>query len=277
MFVRILLKASATISCCVPNKNLSAIPDAALSYNRIRSFVARCVFPRGPEWVQVRNGFAKGLWIEVDLATERNWCQGTHEAANQHALQQLVRENTVMYDIGAHIGIHAMPCARAGARVIAFEADPENAERLIRHADRNSLQDRLRVVPAAVWSTGRSGIDFRRGEPRSRGGVCWQNQRPVLASGEMLHVRAWSLDDFVADGEPVPDIIKIDVEGAESEVLKGASHILQNHHPALLVEVHTASEYEAVQGILNRASYTMTWEIPKEEFPRQCFAVAMKA
>jgi FkbM family methyltransferase len=272
--IRMLLKTYAAVNHCVPMRLLSVVPGVSRVHTRVRSFLARHLLPQRSEWVQVQSGFAKGLWIEIDLATERNWYNGNHEGAIQRALQQFVRAETVMYDIGAHLGFHTLPAARIGAHVIAFEADPENGQRLRRNIDRNCLREKARVVEAAVWSTGHTVVGFRRGEPRSQGGVCWGDHQPVLASGEIIEVPACSLDEFAANGGPTPDLIKVDVEGAESEVLKGAARILAVCRPALIVEVHTPSEYSAVTKIVESSSYIAHWEIPPEGFPRQCFAVA---
>ena len=57
-------------------------------------------------------------------------------------------------------------------------------------------------------------------------------------------------------------------------MLKGAANTLRNHHPMLIVEVHTAAECAAVTQILESAAYAPRWETPPEGFPRQCFAVA---
>ena len=57
--------------------------------------------------------------------------------AIQRAVRQLTERGMVFYDVGAHIGSYALPAARAGARVIAFEPDPENASRLRAHVYRN--------------------------------------------------------------------------------------------------------------------------------------------
>ncbi len=271
---RMLLKTCAAINHCIPKQRLSAIPGAPRAHAWVRNFLTRRLLFQRSEWVQVQSGFAKGLWIEIDLATERNWYHGKHESAIQQALQQLMRAETVMYDVGAHIGFHTLPAARIGAHVIAFEADPENARRLRRNLDRNCLQEKVRVVEAAAWSSGHIRVGFRRGVPRSQGGVCWRGHQPVLASGEIIAVPACSLDDFAASGGPAPDLIKIDVEGVESEVLIGAARILAAHKPVLIVEVHTPSEYAAVTKIFGVSSYIARWEIPPEGFPRQCFAIS---
>ena len=97
-------------------------------------------------------------------------------------------------------------------------------------------------------------------------GRCWQAENLCK-----FPPCGWTI--LLRSAGPAPHVIKIDVEGAESEVLKGAVGILQAHRPALFVEVHTASENTAVNKILDDADYSARWDIPAEGFPRQCFAV----
>jgi FkbM family methyltransferase len=275
-YVRLLLRSQALLARCLPEKALSRMPGISRARRSVRQFAARVLVPSSMEWVQVQDGFAKDLWIRIDLARERSWCRGQHEPATQCALQHALGAHMVLYDIGAHIGLHALPAARAGAQVIAFEPDPESAARLRAHAERNNLSGNIRVVEAAVWSGRNSRVDFRRGTPRSQGGVCSNGHRPVLASGEVISLQACSIDEFVAGGAPAPHIVKIDVEGGESEVLNGALTTLRRARPILLIEVHTSSELQRVQEVLQSASYTLTWDIPPEGFPRQCFATPAK-
>jgi FkbM family methyltransferase len=215
---------------------------------------------------------AKGLSIRIDLARERSWWAGIHEPALQQELLGLLGKDTVMFDVGAHIGFYSLPAARLGAQVIAFEPDPESAARLRMHVERNQLADRLRVEEVAAWSASIPLICFRRGVPRSQGGISCGDYQPVVASGPVIQVKAVRLDDFVAAGGPAPQIVKVDVEGAESEVLKGAIATIRAFRPILLVEVHTSREEVLVRQFLMQNRYAARWEIPMEGFPRQCFA-----
>lgn len=236
--------------------------------DRLRSHV----LPKGKEWVQVQDGFAHGLWIEIDLANERTWWAGSHEVAVQRVLQKLVTPGSVFYDIGAYIGFFSLAMARSGAQVMAFEPDPESAARLRKHATRNQLDPTLRVIEAALWSRSESSMTFRRGLPRSQGGILDADHRPVIATGPCIQVSAFRLDDFVARGNPAPGIIKIDVEGAAAEVLQGGIQTLHTHRPALVVEAHTVSEQVGVEEVLTKLFYRLNWEVPPEQYPRQCFA-----
>lgn len=272
-YASLLMGCRRLLNSDLPARVLSRIPGGPRAYTKLRRFVGRHLIPARSEWVQVQGGLAGGLWVYINLADERTWWLGTHEPATQAALRQVLCPDSVLYDVGAHIGFYALPAARLGAEVIAFEPDPESAARLRAHVDRNHLRDKVRTVEAAAWSSSCSSITFRRGWPRSQGGVSWRNRQPVLASGEIIEVATVCLDDFVANGGPVPDVIKVDVEGSESEVLKGAANTLRNHHPVLVVEVHTAAECAAVTQILESAAYAARWETPPEGFPRQCFAL----
>jgi FkbM family methyltransferase len=260
-YTRLLMKGGRLLAHWIP-------PDT-----RVRRFLRARMVPDRTEWVQVQQGIANGLWIRIDLARERSWWAGTHEPALQAELRRILHRNIVMYDVGAHIGFYSLPAARLGAQVVAFEPDPDSAARLRAHIERNNLAQRVRVVEAAVWSASNPLISFRRGLPRSQGGVSCGVRQPVVATGPIIPVKAICLDDFVADGGPAPQLVKVDVEGAESEVLKGATDIVQAFRPILIVEVHTPGEAASVGQFLVQNRYDARWEIPPEGFPRQCVAV----
>ena len=238
----------------------------------LRHFVADMVLPNRQAWVRVRRGIAKGIWLRVNLSSERNWWSGNHEPPVQRQFSKWIHEGSVLYDVGAHIGFFSLAAARLGARVIAFEADPENVDRLNSHLMRNEMTARVTIVAAAVWSASNPKLPFRRGLPRSQGGVTTSTNKPVLASGPVIEVAAVTIDSFVAAGGPVPDVIKVDVEGGEIEVLKGAAATVQSKRPNLILEIHHREALLTVQEFLQQNSYVADWLVPPEGFPRQCFA-----
>jgi FkbM family methyltransferase len=237
-----------------------------------RHVLANIILPDRQAWVRVRSGVAKGLWLRVNLSQERNWWSGKHELDVQQQLREYIHAGSVFYDIGAHIGLFSLAAARLGARVFAFEPDPETVTRLQGHVDRNHFGDKITVVDAAVWSEGCEKVTFQRGLPRSQGGVRSHGLAPVLADGPVIEVACISLDNFVEAGGRVPDVVKIDVEGGEAEVLKGAARIIRAVHPKLILEIHHHEALEAVEEFLRAFSYAAEWRIPPEGFPRQCFA-----
>jgi FkbM family methyltransferase len=228
-------------------------------------------------WVRVQSGLSRGMWMHLRLPSERAYWYGTHEPDVQNAISIAVRPGTAIYDIGAHLGSIALGAARLVGnlgRVVAFDGDPENVLRLRDNSSRNGLEDRLQVVHAAVWSCTRSdGISFRRGGTvGSQGGVEANGNRPVLGNGEVIKVRAVTLDDFVAAGGPAPHLVKIDVEGGEYQVLCGGASLFANQKPLIIAEVHHQQAAEQISAWLVEYRYCSQWDIPREGFPRRLFA-----
>jgi FkbM family methyltransferase len=196
----------------------------------------KALLPSKPMWVQVRSGMAEGMWMRLNLRRETRLWRGEHEPTLQGALRAAVHPGMVVYDIGAHAGSIALGVSRLvgpTGRVVAFEADPQNVENLRENRDRNHLTETLGIVSSAVWSYSSNRISFRSGgEKRAHGGVEMDGQRPVLGSGQLIDVSAVTLDDFVANGGPPPQLVKIDVEGGEYDVLRGGDCLFSTQLPS---------------------------------------------
>lgn len=255
---------------------LDGHPRAQQKFIATKAWVKLHFFPSREMWVQVEAGAARGTWMHIRLPEENGLWSGRHEPYLQEMLPLLLRPGDSVYDIGAHLGTITFGMAKlAGAtgKVVAFEADPTNVARLEKICVRNGLQERVRVVHAAVWSrTAQDGIDFRKGIETSYGGVESDGQRPVLATGELIRVPAITLDDFVAEGAPPPELIKVDVEGGEYEVLHGGALLFGTKRPVVIVEVHTARAAEKIAGWLEEFGYAAEWYRSRDEFPHQMIA-----
>jgi FkbM family methyltransferase len=151
----------------------------------------------------------------------------------------------VLYDVGAHYGgLSLRVCRHVGpaGRVVAFEPSPVLLEMLRYHQRRNRMRQ-MTVVGSAVTETD--------GELRIlhllNGGLSTRNsltigrpQLPFLESAErtVALVSTVRLDTYYEKYEVAPDVIKIDVEGAEGMVLRGAPAILRRSRPVLVVSMH---------------------------------------
>jgi FkbM family methyltransferase len=239
---------------------------------------ARVLLPGELTWVQVESGLAQGLWLLLDLDIEGGYWIGAYETKVQDRLRRLCAPGSVFYDVGTSLGFFSLAVAhRVGpqGKVFGFDPEPENTRRFRQMIVRNSFQDCVTVVDAAAWSYSRDEISFQRGgRQRTYGGVVADGVRPVLAEGEMRVVKAVSLDDFAGQGHPAPDVIKIDVEGAECEVLRGARQIFSRAKPALICEVHHSEAADWIANWLAEVKYVAEWHVPDELFPRLLFAEA---
>jgi FkbM family methyltransferase len=163
--------------------------------------------------------------------------QGLFEAPKVRALQQLLKPGMTFVDIGSNKGDFALLAAKVmedRGRVLAFEPVPDNLHWLRKSVALNGYESVEIVEIALSDANGRVPIYLG---PWSG----WHSLLPVASeSGETIEVTARTLDSFMAEQEdPRVDVIKIDVEGAEMQVLHGAARTLAEARPlTVFVECH---------------------------------------
>ena len=167
----------------------------------------------------------------------------------------------IAYDIGAHVGYMTLALAqRVGStgKVYAFEPCPDNRvfiEELILH---NNLMKIVNIMDLALADTnGHQNLIL--GETsfmHSLDGVAGRLER----AGKMtINVKTSTLDTFVFDhSHSSPDLLKIDVEGAEDLVIQGGLRTLNSYAPKLLIEIHGPTKAGNVWNLIKDFSYSWT-------------------
>jgi FkbM family methyltransferase len=154
----------------------------------------------------------------------------------EHILPNLMDEDTVFVDVGAYMGFYTVYACRRARRVLAVEPNPMALAYLKANVAINNCHNTI-VVPKAV-SDKREVVKLRI--PRSaRRGLIHTTASIVWSFKEALEVdvEADTLDNIVDDvGLDTVDIVKIDVEGAEGLVVKGAERTLRKAR-AILIEI----------------------------------------
>ena len=172
-----------------------------------------------------------------------------------------IREGDSFFDVGANIGTITLPVAVAGAaECLAFEPEPINAGRLAANAELNRLAN-VTVIEAAVWSAPGT-VELRAGGPAGSGTASVDAEAGAGAE----RVPAVTLDAFAGDGRAAPNVVKIDVEGAELEVLRGAAASLDSGRIRdVFVETHPGGLVErgggeaGVVALLAQHGYEQVW------------------
>jgi FkbM family methyltransferase len=156
---------------------------------------------------------------------------GLHEFPDMMALLHFIRADDLFLDIGANVGSYTVLASGvAQATTWAFEPDPQTAKHLKRNIAINGLEPRVTVFECALGAA--------HGEAFFTTGLHTTNRVVAKSGAGVRRVRQEQLDMLV--GNLPPTMMKIDVEGYEEEVLRGASRILAN--PALkVIEVETAT------------------------------------
>lgn len=197
--------------------------------------------------VPVRAGPLKGSWISV--FSGMRFIRGNYDGDGVSAFMATIPRGGVVFDVGAHVGYYAMAAAHAAGpagRVVAFEPLPLNLRYLRGHVRANRLTN-ITVVAACVGERGgRAGFEYCGGTGRGRmveGGGC---------------VATVSLDEEIEAGRlPAPDVIKMDVEGAEVGALNGAARTLRAKHPRILLSVHSPALKAECTRLLRDFGYTV--------------------
>jgi len=224
----------------------------------IRGLLNRAA-PTGLTPVTVSAGGLAGLRLKLDLQTEKDYWLGTYETHLQAAVRELVRPGWVIYDVGANIGYVTLLLARtvgAAGRVYAFEALPANVDRLSENIALNNLGGRVTIIPGAVADASRP-VRFWVG-PSGAMGKAEGSAGRESEGGDSLEVSGISLDDFIyRDGNPPPQVVKMDIEGGEVLALRGMTHLLGTERPLVLLELHGHEAARVAWEVLTGAGYAL--------------------
>jgi FkbM family methyltransferase len=174
-----------------------------------------------------RRAVVHGCDMELDLADliQRGIYLGSYEPSETRAFKRILRPGGVVVDVGANVGYFTALAARLvgeRGRVFAFEPSPYAFERLSAMVLRNKLRS---VVPVRAALDERRGSDMLYLPPESA-----HNHSPTMASaggGNAVAVDVRTLDDCLDEwGVSSVDLLKLDVEGFEHRVLRGAARAL---------------------------------------------------
>jgi FkbM family methyltransferase len=162
--------------------------------------------------------------------------RGEREPGALKVFRRLVARDAVVIDVGAYLGVYALLGARlagAGGRVVALEVDPRTVPFLRRNVVENGLTTTVRIVEAAAADQ-RGVARFFLNEGDASGSSLFVRH----GQGQAQDVSVVRLDDVLAD-LPRADVMKIDVEGAEPLVLRGADDVLaRSPNVAIICEVN---------------------------------------
>jgi FkbM family methyltransferase len=173
-----------------------------------------------------------GAWVAV----------GLHEYAEMLFVLDFLRPGDLFLDVGANLGIYTVLAARHGGRVVAFEPNGSARRALRQNVSLNSAGDRVTVEPFAladydgysrmnVEVQGSSHLLVRGDEPAP--------EEPAADPAPTVEVRR--LDSVLESGtQPGLAFLKVDAEGFDAEVLRGAVEFVQRERPVVLVEIGEA-------------------------------------
>ncbi len=228
--------------------NFSALPESNWIGRLLRRVLR--VIPMGMR-MPILQGPAFGLSWVVGAGNHGCWL-GTYEYKKSRLFAQSINRGDVVFDIGAHVGYYTLIAARRSGkngRVICFEPLPENLSFLNQHITINRMGC-VSVINKAVGA--RNGTaKFSIAKNRYQGRIANDGQIEVeVAALDIL----WRNEII-----PTPNVIKMDIEGAEFDALQGACELLQASHPKIFLSTHSEQVHRKCCEFLESLSYRLSF------------------
>jgi len=191
---------------------------------------------KGKKWIVNSSNFAYYL--------------GNFKNVQMNIVKDLLHNGDIFYDIGANVGIYTLLSSEKVGNpgiVVAFEPLPANVRILNKHIQMNKCTN-VRVIECALSNVSGNCLFFEHPD----------NTMGSISKNGNLEVPTLTLDSVVADGiAPPPDLIKMDVEGAESIVLRGGLDVLRNYCPTLLISLHSDQQRKECIDLLQGLGYSV--------------------
>lgn len=215
--------------------------------------------PDGISEVIIAGGILKGFPFLLDMQSEKDYWLGNYEINLQSVLNELVQPDMTVYDIGANVGYVSLMFGKSVGKmgnVYSFEALPENQDRLKANLRLNEDQSSFHPISLAVADkTGK--VDFLVHNSDDMGKITGSSGRDETYL-ESITIDAISIDDFVfKNGNPAPDLIKVDIEGGEIFAIPGMVKVLTQHRPTMVVELHGPKCAEVAWKHLTESNYSI--------------------
>jgi FkbM family methyltransferase len=255
---KIILSVAAFFARILPVSVKKAIYNFKPLAGLVRSTLNKAV-PSGLSVVNIAAGGLEGMPMLLDLRVEKDFWVGTYEPEMQSALRELIKPGMTVYDVGANIGYVTLILGKlvgAQGKVYAFEALPDNVERLRRNVELNEYADRVTIFPGAV-AAGAGEVSFLIHASGAMGKAAGSAGRDEQYLREIV-VPCISLDEFVfTQGNPPPQAVKMDIEGGEVLALPGMKRVLAEARPLMLMELHGPESARAAWEALTAANYQL--------------------
>lgn len=198
-------------------------------------------------------GYLKGYKIRITENSDWSPLLGGWEPGMQKIMVNVIQPGQVAYDLGANSGLHGMLMARlVGDKGWVFNFEPlaENVQEIGENFAFNGISN-FTTVQAAVSE--RTGTDYFTVTGHHKQGALVEDGAAVE---DKIEVKTITIDQFIAEGNPGPAFIKMDIEGAEGAALRGFSACIDKFQPLMIIELHNPRQDAEVGQFLKAHRYS---------------------
>lgn len=211
-----------------------------------------------------------GQPVTLVVSTFREFRRAAEVSYEGFFLQRILsslRKEDVFFDVGANIGLVSLIVTRqpdfAGGEAHAFEPEPRNLEHMKRNVAANRLDERIHSHGVALSKEEGTASLFVRGQA----GEGRHSLVATKGSTGSIEVKLTTMTNFCRQQGLKPTVVKIDVEGAEGEVLAGMDGLIAENRPReLFMEIHNKGgedrmpDDRLIDDWLTERNYERIWE-----------------
>ncbi|MDR7130458.1 FkbM family methyltransferase [Algoriphagus sp. 4150] len=220
------------------SRNLYVIPGGFFVTKLFRKFFTSP--SKGENW---RNFKFRGVAMKVDIAKQMGnaiYWRGAHDWAPIFVLEKFLKKGDTFIDVGANQGEYSLWAARKvgiDGRVVAFEPMQQLFDQLTENIRLNEAFHKS-IIPVKLGLSDKKGevILYSSADSNEGTNTIYNTEKFSIESGK---IQLDTLDEQLKSLEITNvNFLKIDVEGAELQVLKGALNTLKKHRPIILLEIN---------------------------------------
>ncbi len=206
----------------------------------------------GPSLVEIDGGTSIWSVSGWEAGLIRHW-----ESDLMTALEEFVEPGFVIYDVGANVGVYSVYASRLvgpKGHVYSIEANPMCVY-LLRCNLATAGIGNATIIPIAI-SDAPGSCRFKINYGNSNLGLTQESALFDLKTGQEIEVKSLDFDSMTSSFNlRAPDLIKIDIEGAEEYAIRGMRRALVEHQPILLLEIHGEQAAGATFKLLDAINY----------------------
>jgi FkbM family methyltransferase len=153
-------------------------------------------------------------------------------------ISSIIKEGAIVFDIGAYVGSYTLLFSKlvgSSGKIVAFEPNPIAFSILNYNLRKNSA---LNVIPIKMGVSNTIGKVELKTQDFGASTASITRYKGYSKGLKTFTANCTTLDNYCSENGVIPQVIKIDVEGAEAQVIEGAKNIIHFYHPMALIEFH---------------------------------------